>query len=145
MILWGVGFLTITIKKKKLKYENGLQTNFAIFLECNFWSLHSLILVVLYTYHIFKFINAHLPTNGKFREPTDLSYYITAKHKESEIWKESPSIYIFTQLSVLHVSVQAVTRKQPLTEHLDSFVSCLNQTTKAEEIFRKMNSWGQKN
>lgn len=44
----------------------------------------------------------------------------------------SPSIDVFTWLLVRRGSMQAVTRKKALTEHLENFVSCSNHTTKAD-------------
>lgn len=52
------------------------------------------------------------------------------------ICKKPPSIGIPTQLLVLHVSVQAVTRLQTLTGHLHYFLSFLNYTTNEEEMRR---------
>lgn len=44
----------------------------------------------------------------------------------------SPSIDVFTWLLAWCGSMQAVTRKKALTEHLENFVSCSNHTTKAD-------------
>lgn len=47
------------------------QTNSDIYLEYNFLSLYSLILVIFYGEHMFKLITAYFLINGKFREPTN--------------------------------------------------------------------------
>lgn len=66
------------------------------------------------------------------------------KNLKFQICKKPPSIGIPTQLLVLHVSVQAVTRLQTLTGHLHNVLSFLNHTTNVEEMCRKMNMWRKK-
>lgn len=46
------------------------------------WNVHSWNLVVFYTHHTFKFMNTHFLTNGRFREPASLSYYMSDMHKQ---------------------------------------------------------------